>query len=142
MVAHVYQQIPILQKYPVFVYKDILAPTVDKLQMVAYVQVIHVNHVVIVHYHRRIHRIHVFVSVITQEFNVNEVKPIVIHLLLIVLLSVDNPCVSSPCLNQAVCQSHWNTTNTWYTCQCVGTYTGTRCETSLLNPCGGLCMNE
>jgi hypothetical protein len=52
-----------------------------------------------------------------------------------------NPCVSSPCLNQAVCQGYWNATNTWFRCRCVDTYTGTRCETSLLNPCGGLCMN-
>ncbi len=52
-----------------------------------------------------------------------------------------NPCLSSPCLNQAVCQADWNRTNTWFTCRCVGTYTGNRCETSLLNPCGGLCMN-
>lgn len=52
-----------------------------------------------------------------------------------------NPCISSPCLNQAICQSYWNTTNTWFMCRCVGTFTGTRCETSLLNPCGGLCMN-
>ncbi|CAF1005451.1 unnamed protein product [Adineta ricciae] len=52
-----------------------------------------------------------------------------------------NPCQSSPCLNSAVCQSQWNTTNTWYTCRCLETFTGTRCETSLLNPCGGLCMN-
>jgi len=52
-----------------------------------------------------------------------------------------NPCLSSPCLNQAVCQAHWNQTDTWFTCRCIGTYTGNRCETSLLNPCGGLCMN-
>ncbi|CAF3959121.1 unnamed protein product, partial [Rotaria sordida] len=52
-----------------------------------------------------------------------------------------NPCVSSPCLNQAICQGYWNTTNTWCICLCVGTFTGTKCETSLLNPCGGLCMN-
>ena len=54
---------------------------------------------------------------------------------------VDNPCVSSPCFNQAVCQPGWNNNGTWYTCRCVGTFTGARCETSLLNPCGGLCMN-
>ena len=53
----------------------------------------------------------------------------------------NNPCLSSPCLNQAMCQPHWNQTDTWFTCRCVGTYTGSRCETSLLNPCGGLCMN-
>jgi hypothetical protein len=52
-----------------------------------------------------------------------------------------NPCSSSPCLNQAICQANWNTTNTWFNCRCVGTFTGTRCETSLLNPCSGLCMN-
>lgn len=49
--------------------------------------------------------------------------------------------MSSPCLNQAICQANWNQTDTWFTCRCVGTYTGNRCETSLLNPCGGLCMN-
>ncbi|CAF1091235.1 unnamed protein product [Adineta ricciae] len=53
----------------------------------------------------------------------------------------NNPCLSSPCLNQAMCQPYWNQTNTWFNCRCVGTYTGSRCETSLLNPCGGLCMN-
>ncbi|CAF4786385.1 unnamed protein product [Rotaria socialis] len=53
----------------------------------------------------------------------------------------NNPCASSPCLNQALCQSYWNQTHTWFNCRCVGTYTGNRCETSLLNPCGGLCMN-
>ncbi|UJR31031.1 hypothetical protein I4U23_018540 [Adineta vaga] len=77
----------------------------------------------------------------------------------------NDPCGSSPCENrgycalsmsnatfscicrsnytgsQSVCQSQWNTKNTWFTCSCVETFTGTRCETSLLNPCGGLCMN-
>jgi Notch-like protein len=53
----------------------------------------------------------------------------------------NNPCLSSPCLNGAICQSSWNRTDTWFTCSCVGPYTGTRCETSLLNPCNGLCMN-
>ncbi|CAM4742153.1 unnamed protein product [Rotaria magnacalcarata] len=52
-----------------------------------------------------------------------------------------NPCISSPCLNQGICQGYWNTTNTWYICRCIGTYAGTYCETSLLNPCGGLCMH-
>jgi hypothetical protein len=52
-----------------------------------------------------------------------------------------SPCSSSPCLNGAICQVYWNTTNTWFTCLCAGTFTGIRCETSLLNPCGGLCMN-
>ena len=52
-----------------------------------------------------------------------------------------NPCSSSPCLNQGICQANWNRTDTWFTCRCVGTYTGQRCETSMLNPCGGLCMN-
>jgi Notch-like protein len=52
-----------------------------------------------------------------------------------------NPCLSSPCLNQGICQAKWNRTDTWFTCRCVGTYTGNRCETSMLNPCGGLCMN-
>ena len=56
-------------------------------------------------------------------------------------LHLDNPCLSSPCLNQALCQADWNQTNTWFTCRCGATYTGARCETSLLNPCGGLCMN-
>ncbi|CAF1055170.1 unnamed protein product, partial [Didymodactylos carnosus] len=53
----------------------------------------------------------------------------------------NNPCVGSPCLNNAICQPSWNTSQTWFNCVCVGTYTGTRCETSLLYPCGGLCMN-
>ena len=53
----------------------------------------------------------------------------------------NNPCLSSPCLNQGLCQANWNRTDTWFTCRCMGTYTGNRCETSLLNPCGGLCMN-
>ncbi|CAF1213556.1 unnamed protein product [Adineta steineri] len=52
-----------------------------------------------------------------------------------------NPCLSSPCSNNAVCQSQWNTTHTWYICNCTQTFTGPKCETSLLNPCGGLCMN-
>ncbi|CAF3778690.1 unnamed protein product [Adineta steineri] len=53
----------------------------------------------------------------------------------------NNPCLSLPCLNQGVCQANWNQTDTWFTCRCSGTYTGNRCETSMLNPCGGLCMN-
>lgn len=53
----------------------------------------------------------------------------------------NNPCASSPCLNQGLCQAKWNRTDTWFTCQCTGAFTGSRCETSLLNPCGGLCMN-
>ncbi|CAF4553802.1 unnamed protein product [Rotaria sp. Silwood1] len=53
----------------------------------------------------------------------------------------NNPCLSSPCLNQGICQANWNSTDTWFNCRCVGTYTGNRCETSMLNPCGGLCMN-
>lgn len=74
MVAHVYQQILILQEHPVFVNKDIVVQIVMELETVVYVQVIHVNHVAIVHYHRQIHHIHVFVSVITRVFIVNEVK--------------------------------------------------------------------
>ena len=53
----------------------------------------------------------------------------------------NNPCLSSPCQNQGVCQANWNQTDTWFNCRCVGTYIGTRCEISMLNPCGGLCMN-
>lgn len=56
-------------------------------------------------------------------------------------LYIVSPCLSSPCLNEAACQAYWNTTNTWVICRCADTFTGTRCETSLLNPCGGLCMN-
>ncbi|CAF4013030.1 unnamed protein product, partial [Rotaria sp. Silwood1] len=52
-----------------------------------------------------------------------------------------NPCLSSPCLNQGICQGYWNTTSAWFICLCVGPFTGIKCETSLLNPCGGLCMN-
>jgi hypothetical protein len=59
----------------------------------------------------------------------------------VAIIFVDNPCLSSPCLNQAVCQPLWNAASTWFTCRCVGTFTGARCETSLLNPCSGLCMN-
>lgn len=57
------------------------------------------------------------------------------------MISLANPCLSSPCMNQGVCQGAWNATNTWFTCLCVGTFTGTRCETSTVNVCGGLCMN-
>ncbi len=53
----------------------------------------------------------------------------------------NNPCLSSPCLNQGICQANWNRTDIWFNCRCVGTFTGNRCETSMLNPCGGLCMN-
>ncbi|CAF4740393.1 unnamed protein product [Rotaria sp. Silwood1] len=53
-----------------------------------------------------------------------------------------NPCLSSPCLNQGICQGYWNTTSAWFICLCVGPFTGIKCETSLLNPCGGLCMNR
>jgi Notch-like protein len=52
-----------------------------------------------------------------------------------------NPCMSSPCLNHGICQANWNQTDTWLSCRCLGTFTGNRCETSMLNPCGGLCMN-
>ena len=61
--------------------------------------------------------------------------------LFLIRVNTGNPCTSSPCLNQGVCQAHYNESQTWFTCRCIATYTGDRCETSMLNPCGGLCMN-
>jgi hypothetical protein len=141
MVGHVFQQIQILQSLPAFVNKDLQVHIVILACKVIHVQVIRVKHVVIVHYQQEIHHIHVYVKRIIRVVNVKEVKKQNNLFFIFDLIYLANPCLSSPCLNQGICQSSWNTTNTWFICLCVGTYTGTRCQTSLFNQCGGLCMN-
>ena len=143
MVAHVWRRIRIHRFVPAFV------PNVTRVNIVRYLQAtipvsaILVKHVATVRWHNRIRRTHVSVIINSLVNIVNEVKitqgigPIDVDY----WLGLGNPCSSSPCLNQAVCQAAWNQTSTWFTCHCLPTYTGARCETSLLNPCGGLCMN-
>lgn len=143
MVVRVWHRIRIHRFVLAFVLNVTRVNVVRYLQATIPVPAILVKHVATVRWHNRIRRTHASVIINSLVNIVNEVKiaqdigPIDVN----DRLHLGNPCSSSPCLNQAVCQAEWNQTYTWFTCRCLPTYTGARCETSLLNPCGGLCMN-
>ena len=143
MVVPVYHPIQIHLFVPVCVGSVGQVITVNKSKWLIHVQAIHVKHVDTVPYPNPIRPTHVYAMINLLEIVVNEVENELmnIHHHSAYNMSLANPCVSSPCLNQAICEAHWNHTDSWFNCRCVGTFTGQRCETSLLNPCGGLCMN-
>lgn len=145
--VHVFLPIQTHRKLHAFVLANLLVQIVIQRYKIIHVQIIHVRQTDFVHYQCPILHIHVFVNLITLVINVKEVsqkkKRTKLLWCWIIPFSIDivNPCSSSPCLNQAICQDYWNTTNTWYMCVCIPPYTGTNCETSILNSCNGLCMN-
>ena len=140
-VARVSRPIPILQSHPVCAV--MVSPALVALLhcKMIYVQVIHVKRAASVHCPCPTLPMHASVKRVLWAINANEVKDTTRNLFVHYSICVGDPCLSSPCWSQAVCQPMWNATSTWFTCRCVGTFTGTRCETSLLNPCSGLCMN-
>ena len=70
-----------------------------------------------------------WVKIQIELFGGKELSQNFVYTLFISTHTEINECLSSPCVNDATCTDNVNS----YTCTCVDGYTGTNCETGMLN---------